>query len=116
MEVTLHEGAPVAPAADSVTDRTGRVIALKKPPILQQYNIILAVGPEVARNDTYMQLVTPLLWVSAIDGDPVATPKTKAMLDALIQRLDEHGVEAVMAWFMERMNAPVDAVGEAAKN
>lgn len=114
---------PAAPKlADVITDAAGRRITLKKPPVLQQYNVILAVGPEAARNETWMQMVNPLLWVTEIDGDPVRFPRSKAEVDALIQRLDEHGVETVLDWVMQQAVAAQQAASsqspevDAAKN
>lgn len=82
-------------ATVSVTDKLGRVIALRKPGILAQYRIVEVAG-ESAKNDVYMRMILPLIYVTAIDGDPITQPANKMQLEALIQRLDEHGVEAVL--------------------
>ena len=118
MTVTVHEAGADSPQAEdpqSVTDSTGRHIELRKPSILQQYNVLLAVGAEAAANQAYMSVVTPLLYVRAIDGDPIAFPTTKRQLDALIQRLDEPGVAAVMQWFEGELQRAA-ASGASAKN
>jgi hypothetical protein len=41
-------------------------------------------------------MVLPLIYVTAIDGDPVYQPASKREVEALIQRLEEEGVGAVM--------------------
>lgn len=82
-------------AAVSVTDKMGRSITLKKPGILAQYRIVEVAG-ESAKNDVYMRMILPLIYVTEIDGDPITQPANKMQLEALIQRLDEHGVEAVL--------------------
>lgn len=79
----------------SITDRMGRKIVLRKPPTLSQFRLIEAVG-DSARNQTYMAMILPLNYVSSIDGAPVPGITSKAHLEALIQRLDDEGVEAVM--------------------
>jgi hypothetical protein len=84
----------------SVTDGNGRVISLKKPAVLTQYRLIEMLG-DAARNQVYMGMVVPLIYVSAIDGEPVFVPTTKRELEALIQRLDEEGIEAVMMGVQE---------------
>jgi hypothetical protein len=78
----------------AVTDSAGRVITLQKPGVLAQFRLIKMLG-EAAQNQVYVGMVLPLLFISAIDGEPVAKATTERELEALIQRLDEHGVLAV---------------------
>lgn len=84
-----------ATAEVTVTDARGRVITLKKPGVLAQYRLVEALG-DSAKNDVYMGMVAPLIFVSAIDGDPVYQPSKKSEVEALIQQLDEDGLTAVM--------------------
>lgn len=100
--VTLTDGETpsaklVAAAAKSVdvTDALGRTIVLRKPDVLAQFRMVEALG-DSARNQVYMGMVLPLLFVASIDGEAVATPDTKAEVEALIKRLDEAGIQAVM--------------------
>lgn len=87
----------VAKAAESftVTDARGRVIVVKKPGVLAQYRLIETLGAS-ASNETYVAMVLPLIYVAAIDGDTVLPLGRKSEIDALIQRLDEEGLSAVM--------------------
>lgn len=78
-----------------VTDKRGRKITLKKPSMLMQYKLVEILG-ESAKNDTYVAMVTPLLFVIDIDSLPVHRVNDKRQIDALIDRLDEEGIEAVM--------------------
>jgi hypothetical protein len=78
-----------------VTDERGRAIKLKKPGVLAQFQLIEALG-DTARNEVYMAMTLPLLFVAALDGEVVIRPNTKPELEALIQRLDEDGIQAVM--------------------
>lgn len=80
--------------ATAVTDTAGRVLTLQKPGVLAQFRMIKMLG-DAAQNQVYVGMVLPLMFVTAIDGEPVARPSTERELDALIQRLDEHGVLAV---------------------
>lgn len=82
------------------TDSHGRAIKIKKPGILSQYRLIEALG-DSAQNQTYMSMVLPLIYVTAIDDLAVHQPKTKMQVEALIQLLDEHGVDAVMRHVQE---------------
>ncbi len=100
-----------------VTDATGRVIKLKKPGVLAQYRLVEVVGADAARNDVYMSMVLPLIFVSEIDGKPLQQPRTKIEVDALIQRLDEDGIAAVMKCVQDNFgNSDPEADKAALKN
>lgn len=77
-----------------VIDETGRKINLKKPGILAEFKLVKMLG-DTAKNEVYMNMVLPLMYVSSIDGLPVALNSEKE-LEALIQRLDHHGIKAVV--------------------
>lgn len=101
--VTLKPSQEVLAKANEetqVTDSAGRVIKIKKPGVLAQYRLIEALG-DSAQNQTYMAMVLPLIYVTAIDDLAVHQPKTKLQVEALIQQLDEHGIEAVMRQVQE---------------
>jgi hypothetical protein len=84
----------------TVTDSAGRVIKLKKPGVLAQFRLVEVLG-ESAKNQVYMGMVLPLIYVTAVDDLPVFQPASKLQVEALIQQLDEHGVEAVMQGVQE---------------
>lgn len=84
-----------AQAEVSVTDRRGRVIRLRKPGVLAQYRLIDVLG-ESAKNEVYMGMVLPLIFVTAIHDELIAMPSSKAQVEALISQLDEEGIAAVM--------------------
>lgn len=83
-----------ANASVTVTDEKGRVITLKKPSVLTQYRLVEILG-DSASNLVYMNMVMPLIFVSAIDGDLVMPFASKREVEALIQLLDEEGITAV---------------------
>lgn len=106
-----------AQGAVVVTDARGRKITLKKPGILSQFRIVEIVGGELAKNQVYMSMILPLIYVAEIDGDPVLFPASKRELDALIQRLDEDGIETVAAEAREKFGrTDPQADKEAIKN
>jgi hypothetical protein len=94
------------PKIAKVTDTRGRVITLKKPGALAQYRIVETAGTS-AENGTYMSMVLPLIFVTAIDSDPIPQPSTKLQLEALIQQLDEDGIAAVMKGVRDEFGAAV---------
>jgi hypothetical protein len=83
----------------NVTDSAGRTITLQKPSMLAQYRLVEALG-ETASNQVYMNMVLPLIYVTSIDGTPAPSTK-KIQIEALIQRLDEHGLKAVVEGIKE---------------
>ena len=123
VKVTINEDTPstklVAAAAKSVdvTDALGRTITLKKPNPLAKLDFAKAAGgPEV--NQLYLAEVAHLQFVSAIDGEVVATPATDGELRALYARLGDEGNEAAqMGVFNHFMcTATREIAEEAVKN
>jgi hypothetical protein len=78
-----------------VIDALGRIIVLRKPGPLAQFRVVEAVGNDAAKNEVYMGMVLPLIFVVSIDEAIVPPPVTKAQIEALIQRLGEEGIAAV---------------------
>lgn len=100
-----------SPTAEiQVQDARGRTITLRKPGVLAQYRLVEALG-EVAKNVTYVDMIFPLLFVTAIDGATVPMPAKKSEIEALIQRLDEDGIAAVMTGVQDKFNAATGAAG-----
>ena len=117
--VTLRPSEEVvarAAAETTVSDSTGRQITLKKPGILAQFRLVEAMGPEAAENSVYRYMCLPVLYVAAIDGEPVLPPTSKLELEALIQRLDEAGMLAVQQGMAKIDGAAGGGGVEAAKN
>lgn len=84
-----------AAASTAVADARGRSITLRKPGVLAQYRLIEALG-DSAKNETYVAMVLPLIYVAEIDGEAVIPPTRKSEVEVLIQRLDEDGINAVL--------------------
>ncbi|CBJ42765.1 hypothetical protein [Ralstonia solanacearum] len=88
----------------TVTDAKGRSITLKRPTLLAQFRLVEAAG-ESASNAVYMNMVRPILFVTAINGESVLQPTTKLQVDSLIQRLGEEGYEAIATALLVEMGA-----------
>lgn len=99
---------------ETITDSAGRQLKMRKPGVLAQYRLIEALG-DLASNQTYMQMVNPLLYLAAIDGDAVFMPGNKREVEALIQRLDDHGLAEVMGWYVANVIGPTNDAIEAAQ-
>lgn len=90
-----------------VIDSTGRKITLKKPAVLAQFRFVSALGAD-AENRVYMGMTLPLLYVAAVGDEPVNTFFKKFEIEALIQRLDDHGIAAVMKGVRQHFKGPDD--------
>ena len=94
-ETPREEAIAKAQSEFDISGSRGRTIKLKKPGVLAQYRLIEILGAS-AKNEVYMAMVLPLIYVTSIDGEVVHQPISKREVEALIQQLDEDGVEAVM--------------------
>jgi hypothetical protein len=88
----------------SITDDKGRTLVLRRPGVLAQFRLIEALG-ETAKNDVYVRMVLPVLYVHQIDGDVVDALVRKSQVEALIQRLSDEGMSAVMTGVSENFSA-----------
>lgn len=120
--VTINEAPAADPApgpttsADNIaaallgsdeTLKDGRVIRLRKPTNpLVQFSLVRNVGAEIAANTVLMQMITPLIYIESIDGDPVFLPRSYLEVEALITRLGEDGINTVLGWYMRYIHFP----------
>jgi hypothetical protein len=96
-----------------VTDKRGRSLTIKRPNLLRQFDLLEALGSDLAENATYRLFVTPIIYLTAIDNEPLAPPMTLLQVKALIQRLDTDGFEALSAAIREHF--PADTRSQEAK-
>jgi len=106
------------PEATTLDCPDGRRISVAAPDILAEFDWTLAIGPEAAQNDRYFQMIQPLMYLTHIEEEgrlqPVARPRTKAEVDALIQRLGRSGMAALSTWYMVTIAAPIQAAVQGA--
>src|SRR5277367_752322 len=100
--VTVHEGESpseavikAANATVTVKDERGRDITVRKLKTLDRMRLLELVGADNAMNDRYLGYATLAYCVSSIDGDPIPTINSKVALEAVVQRLDDDGINAV---------------------
>lgn len=98
----------------TVTDARGRILALKRPNVLAQYRLVDALGDSAA-NRVYLAMCVPVLYLSAIDEQPVSQPSTKREIEALIQRLDDDGLKALNDAIVEHFSTSDQAEVTSAK-
>ena len=79
----------------SVKDKTGRELQLRRMGVLEQLRLFKALGPELSENRAYMGLARIAASVAVVDGVPLPFPAHEAGIEAALERLGEDGVEAV---------------------
>ncbi len=99
-----------------VTDDKGRKLGLRRLEFLEEFRIVEAVGPELAANSTYMGMISPLLYIAEIDGEPVAIPRNKMQVDALIQRAGREGYAAAVEGIVKHFAGDQKNLEERIKN
>ena len=98
---TPSESIKASTVEDTVTDAKGRKIGVRKLKVLERINMLKLIGSGNSDNLLYVSSVTPAFLVTSIDGDPVQKPSNELQLNALLQRLDDDGLEAVTGWMAE---------------
>ena len=87
------------------TDARGRVLKLRKPGMLAQYRLVGMLG-KAADSETYLNMCMPLIYLYAIDDDDSISVNTVREMEALIQRLGDEGVAALMKCVQMAWAAP----------
>lgn len=114
-KVTIGKGLPsaeneekagaAAPAVDpkrhTATDARGRRIEVVKMGPLHRLDMARVLGNDVM-NPVIQSMAGPAFSVVSIDGEQVMRPKSYGELRALIDRLDEDGLEAVQNAYIDR--------------
>ncbi len=99
----------------SVTDSLGRSLTVGRLTIQRRRTRAKLVPAELQSSPDFMALATPAMCVQAIDGTPVPLPQSFLQLEALIDRLDVPGCEAVLATLITLDHDPLPS-GDALKN
>jgi hypothetical protein len=77
------------------TDAQGRVISLKRLGALDKLRLFEAAGADLARNDRWLGMAVLACSVTAIDAVPYPHPASKPAIEAMVQRLGDHGIAAI---------------------
>lgn len=97
-----------SPQGMEIEDLTGQRIQVRKPSPVAIFNLVAAVGDRAA-NQAYMAMVSPLLTVASINGEPVAAITTMQQLETLIERLGHAGVQAVTSVVLADLGKAMNA-------
>jgi hypothetical protein len=80
---------------DSVVDKNGRKIELRRVGVLEQLRLFKALGPDLSENRAYFGLARLAATVAMIDGVPIPFPSSEGTVEGILDRLGEEGVDAV---------------------
>lgn len=116
--VTRHESPSeqlIAKAIEefATQDARGRVFKLRKPGLLQQFRLVEVIG-ESAKNEVYLNMCRPLIFIASIDGDPITQPLNKLELEGLITRVGDEGLDAVFQGIVKHFGVSDPAADKAA--
>jgi hypothetical protein len=97
----------------SVIDSRGRLIKVKKLSALDRMRLFKAMGAVHAENRMAASYAATAAAVTELDGMMVPFPTSDIQLDALVGRLDEEGLEAVVMALVALTPAQEDIGAEA---
>lgn len=83
------------PMPNIITDNTGRRLELRPLSALDKLRLFKAAGPQLAHNQPWLGMAVLACSVAAIDDVPVPLPATETLIEAMVQRLGDAGINAV---------------------
>lgn len=94
-----------------VTDARGRKLGVHKPRALLRYRLLKILGPESAKNEPLLGNAMLAFLVHDINGDQLPPINSERQLEAMIDRLDDDGLAAVVECLTKEFGivAPADA-------
>jgi hypothetical protein len=97
-----------------IIDKSNRKIRLRKPNILDRYDLMSALGDD-AKNPMCLSYALPLLHVFSIDGSIVESARSIREFRANLARLGDDGVEAVIEYINKQDSSSDQEQKEKAK-
>lgn len=106
-----------ANAVVHVTDARGRKWGVKRLGPAKRMRLFAILGNDLAQNQMYLGHAALAASVVDVDGEEIPFPQTALLLEALVQRMDDDGLEAVAGAIAEHFGVKgSDEVVAAAKN
>jgi hypothetical protein len=112
----LQQAAAQKAAGVTVQDRAGRTIAIKRPGPVERMRLFKAIGGEASTNAAYVNMALLAITVVSIDGEVVARPTSVLQVEALVQRLGDDGLEAIITGIAEHFGRAAEVDQDAVKN
>ena len=99
------------------TDARGRVIGVRRLSPLDRMRLFAAAGPELSKNEQWIGAAALAASCCSIDGDQVPKPASRLQIEALVERLDEDGLQAIADVYRNTFGFGEDTdTAESAKN
>jgi hypothetical protein len=105
----------IDPEIKTLTDATGRKIAVKALSVVDQAQIMRTAGPAQALNQPYVMMIECLYMVQSIDGNATMRPVNERQVDAALEKLGDDGMARVMEYRYAEMLAVQEAAERAAR-
>lgn len=100
-----------------VTDSRGRVLTVRRLGALDRMRLFAAAGAELSKNEQWIGLAALAASCVKIDGDQVPKPVSRLQIEALVERVDDEGFEAIAQAYSESFGVTAeDDVRSVAKN
>lgn len=98
-------------------DSRGRCIIVRRLTSLDRMRLFAAAGPELSKNENWIGLAALAASCVGIDGEQVPKPASRMQIEALVDRLDDDGMEAIAAVYQETFGVTAtEDVAATAKN
>jgi hypothetical protein len=81
---------------EMLTDSKGRKIRTRLPGILEEYELMAAIGGSEAANPATAGMARITLYVAQIDDVAIVVPRTRLAMLAILKQLGNEGLKAVM--------------------
>lgn len=89
-----------------ILDSLGRNLKVRRINALDRLRLLKAAGPELSKNDAWLDMAALALSVVEIDGTPRPTPTNERQIETAILELGDHGLQAAA----ETLNQNDDAM------
>jgi hypothetical protein len=99
---------------ETVENTRGREIVVRKLKPRDRMLLMELIGGENAQNGPYLGYATLAYSVESIDGQLQPAPRTKVALEALVQKLDDEGLDAIGEAFKKIYPSAAQAADEQA--
>jgi hypothetical protein len=80
---------------EMLTDSKGRKIRTRLPGILEEYELMAAIGGNEAANPATSSMARVTLYVAQIDDVAIVTPRTRVAMLAVLKQLGNEGIQVV---------------------
>jgi hypothetical protein len=91
-----------AVAAQTVIDSEGRRLSVRRLTALDRLRLFKAAGPSLAQNQPWLGMALIACSVSAIDEVPIPSPVNELQIEAMIARLGDPGITAIVQALQQR--------------